>query len=135
MDHSSTAHAETQKLYEKCQQQIQLLQGQLEDEQHLHDECRAQLELQERRANSLNSEVEELKVTLDQAERLRKEAESDLNEAGENVVELTAANTTLNEAKVKLETELAGLHVSAEVVKTLSTFEKLHKCAKADKCF
>ncbi|XP_010777618.1 LOW QUALITY PROTEIN: myosin heavy chain, fast skeletal muscle-like [Notothenia coriiceps] len=113
LSHANRQAAEAQK-------QLRNVQGQLKDAiLHLDDAIRGQEEMKEqvgmveRRNGLMVAEIEELRAALEQTERARKIAEQELVDASERVGLLHSQNTSLMNAKKKLETDF--VQVQGEV--------------------
>ncbi|XP_054026538.1 myosin-3-like [Dryobates pubescens] len=105
----------------EAQKHLHSIQGILKDTQlHLDDALRTQEDLKEQvamvehKANLLQAEVEELKAALEETERSRKVAEQELLDATEHLQQLHAQNTSLFNAKKKLEAEMAQIQTEME---------------------
>merc|ERR1712126_705327 len=73
-----------------------------------------QLGISERRSNALSNELDESRTLLEQADRGRRQAETELGDAHEQLNELNASNASLTLAKRKLEGELQTLHADLD---------------------
>ncbi|XP_073456103.1 myosin-4-like [Aquarana catesbeiana] len=114
LSHANRQAAETQK-------QLRNVQGQLKDVQlHLDDSLRSQENLTEqvavveRRNNLQQAEIEEIRASLEQTERSRKLAEQELLDASERVQLLHTQNTSLINAKKKLDNDMSQLQNEVE---------------------
>ncbi|PIO33951.1 hypothetical protein AB205_0063400, partial [Aquarana catesbeiana] len=114
LSHANRQAAETQK-------QLRNVQGQLKDVQlHLDDSLRSQENLTEqvavveRRNNLQQAEIEEIRAALEQTERSRKLAEQELLDASERVQLLHTQNTSLINAKKKLDNDMSQLQNEVE---------------------
>uniref|UniRef100_A0A8C5BSQ0 Myosin heavy chain, fast skeletal muscle-like n=1 Tax=Gadus morhua TaxID=8049 RepID=A0A8C5BSQ0_GADMO len=128
LSHANRQAAEAQK-------QLRNVQGQLKDAQlHLDDAVRAAEDLKEqaamvdRRNGLMVAEIEELRAALEQTERGRKVAEQELVDASERVGLLHSQNTSLLNAKKKLETDL--VQVQGEVDDTVQEARNAEEKAK-----
>jgi len=65
----------------------------------------------EKRVSLLHGQLEETKAQLEATEKAYKSAHTELNEAVERISELSTANSTLQAAKRKVDTELQTAHV------------------------
>ncbi|KAK8736466.1 hypothetical protein OTU49_005019 [Cherax quadricarinatus] len=110
LEHSSKNNADLQKYIKKIQVDAKDLQVRAEEEQRLASEYREQYSAADRRAKSLNGELEESRTLLEQSDRGRRQAESELSDANEQLGSLAAQNNSLAISKRKLEGELATLH-------------------------
>ena len=90
---------------------INIILIQVEDERRAKDEATEQTSAVERRVTSVQDELEELRSDLESAERARKAADSKLNEANEQITDLTSSVNALNNVKRKLENDVVALQV------------------------
>ncbi|KAK3868076.1 hypothetical protein Pcinc_026511 [Petrolisthes cinctipes] len=109
LDHSNKGYADLQKGYRKLQAEFKDLQVKMEEEQRLASEYRDQFAAAERRANAVAGELEESRTLLEQSDRGRRQAESSLTDANEQVSNLTAQFNTVTVLKRKLEGEYQTL--------------------------
>lgn len=70
----------------------------------------------ERRANALANELDESRTLLEQTDRARREAEKELAEGHESILELEAQADSLSSNRRKLEAELQTLHSDLEEI-------------------
>jgi len=110
LDHSNQSNIELQKNIKKMQGDMKDIQVRVEEEQRLASDYRDQYGIAERRANALNGELEESRTLLEQSDRGRRQAESELADASENLNCMTGQFNNLGLAKRKLEGELQTLH-------------------------
>merc|ERR1712137_292635 len=99
LDHANKANAEAQKSIKRHQQQLKETQSALEEEQRNRDDLREQYGISERRANALQGELEESRTLLEQADRARRQAETELAEAHEQLHDLSAQAASSSAAK------------------------------------
>ncbi|KAK7067548.1 putative TRAFAC class myosin-kinesin ATPase superfamily [Halocaridina rubra] len=114
LDHSNKANSDLQKHIKKLQQEVRDQQSRIEEEQRIASETREQCAIAERRANALNGELEEARTLLEQSDRGRRQAETELADANEQINSVTAQNGSLTMSKRKLEGELQTLHADLE---------------------
>merc|ERR1712126_681334 len=92
-----------------------------------------QLGISERRSNALSNELDESRTLLEQADRGRRQAETELGDAHEQLNELNASNASLTLAKRKLEGELQTLHADLdEMLNEAKNSEEKAKKAMVD---
>jgi len=133
LDHSNKANADLQKQIKKQINDIKDLQMRVEEEQRIASEYRDQFGIAERRANALNGELEESRTLLEQSDRGRRQAESELAEAGETIADLNAQTTSLGVAKRKLEGDVQTLHADLdEMLNEAKNSEEKAKKAMVD---
>ncbi|XP_045127368.1 myosin heavy chain, muscle-like [Portunus trituberculatus] len=133
LDHSTKAYNELQRGYKKLQNEYKDVQAKLEEEQRLASEFREQYAGAERRANQINSELEESRTLLEQSDRGRRQAESNLLEANDQVSDLNAQYGALSVAKKKLEGEYQALQSDIdEMAKEAKNSEEKAKKAMVD---
>merc|ERR1719494_1723586 len=89
LDHSNKANCDLQKHIKKLTMDLKDMQLRVEEEQRCASESREQYGIAERRANALNGELEESRTLLEQSDRGRRQAESELGEANEQLNELS----------------------------------------------
>merc|ERR1711909_252151 len=89
-------------------------QNRVAEQQRIASEYREQYGIAERRANALHGELEESRTLLEQSDRARRQAESDLADAHEQVQNMSSANGLLTVAKRKLEGDLHTLHADLD---------------------
>lgn len=111
LDHSNKGYADLQRGYRKLQAEFKDVQVKMEEEQRLASEYRDQFASAERRANAVSGELEESRTLLEQSDRGRRQAESSLTEANEQLSNFTAQFNTLTVLKRKLEGEYQTLQV------------------------
>merc|ERR1712071_483196 len=108
-------------------------QSALEEEQRNRDDLREQYGISERRANALQGELEESRTLLEQADRARRQAETELAEAHEQLHDLAAQAASSSAAKRKLESELQTLHADLdEMLNEAKNSEEKAKKAMVD---
>ncbi|XP_059351921.1 myosin heavy chain, muscle-like isoform X8 [Daphnia carinata] len=129
LDHSNKANAEAQKSIKRYQQNIKETQSALEEEQRNRDDLREQYGISERRANALQGELEESRTLLEQADRARRQAETELADAHEQLHDLSAQAASSSTLKRKMETELQTLHADLDdmINETKNSEEKAKK--------
>ncbi|NXA76153.1 MYH1B protein, partial [Thryothorus ludovicianus] len=116
LSHANRQAAEAQKNLHSIQGALKDTQIHLDDALRTQDDLKEQVAMVERRANLLQAEIEELRAALEQTERSRKLAEQELLDATERVQLLHTQNTSLFNAKKKLETDIAHLQTEIEDV-------------------
>merc|ERR1711915_1138464 len=114
LDHSNKSNGDISKQIKKVQVEIKDLQDRAMEEQHLASEYREQFGVAERRANALHGELEESRTLLEQSDRGRRQAESDLADVHEQLVDLSNQNASLGVAKRKLEGEMQQMNADLD---------------------
>jgi len=133
LDQANKANAEAQKTIRRYQAEIIETQARLEEEQRLRDDLREQLGTSERRGNALGGELEESRTLLEQADRGRRQAELDLADNQDALVELQANYTAASITKRKLEGEVQSLHADLdEMLQEAKNSEEKAKKAMVD---
>jgi len=84
----------------------------VEDERRAKEEAVEGAAAAERRGAGVLDELEELRSQLETAERARKAADSKLNDAQEQITELSSSVNSLTNVKRKLENDIVALQVS-----------------------
>lgn len=112
LDHSSKAHSDLQKTFKKLQMECKDLELKVEEQHRIASEFRDQYNMAERRGNALQGELEESRSLLEQSDRGRRQAESDLADANDQLNELTSHCGDMSLAKRKVEGEIQTLQVS-----------------------
>merc|ERR1719369_317716 len=113
LSHANRQASEAQKQLRNVQGQLKDAQLALDDATRASDDAKEQVAMVERRNGLMQAEIEELRAALEQTERARKMAEQELVDASERVALLHSQNTSLLNAKKKLETDL--VQVQGEV--------------------
>jgi len=85
---------------------------QVEDERRAKEEAVEGAAAAERRGAGVLDELEELRSQLETAERARKAADSKLNDAQEQITELSSSVNSLTNVKRKHENDIVALQVS-----------------------
>ncbi|NXP05556.1 MYH1B protein, partial [Thinocorus orbignyianus] len=116
LSHANRQAAEAQKHLHSIQGALKDTQLHLDDALGTQENLKEQVAMVERRANLLQAEIEELRAALEQTERSRKVAEQELLDATERVQLLHAQNTSLFNAKKKLETDIAQIQTEMESI-------------------
>ncbi|VTJ58317.1 Hypothetical predicted protein [Marmota monax] len=114
LNHANRMAAEALRNYRNTQGILKDTQLHLDDALRGQEDLKEQLAMVERRANLLQAEIEELRATLEQTERSRKIAEQELLDASERVQLLHTQNTSLINAKKKLETDISQMQGEME---------------------
>uniref|UniRef100_A0A3Q3H1S6 Myosin heavy chain, fast skeletal muscle-like n=1 Tax=Labrus bergylta TaxID=56723 RepID=A0A3Q3H1S6_9LABR len=109
LSHSNRQAAEAQKQLRNIQAHLKEQTIHLDEALRSQEELKEQVAMAERRCSLLQAEVEELRAALEQSERSRKVAEQELTEASERVALLHAQNTSLLNAKRKLDADVSQL--------------------------
>jgi len=114
LDHANKANADLHKHYKKAQEDIKDMDARVKEEQRIASEYHEQYGIAERRANALHGELEESRTLLEQSDRGRRHAETELNDAKEQISSLTSLNSTLGASKRKLDGEMQALQADLE---------------------
>ncbi|ROT72642.1 myosin heavy chain type 1 [Penaeus vannamei] len=114
LDHANKANADLHKHLRKVHDEIKDAEGRVKEEQRHASEYREQYGIAERRFNALHGELEESRTLLEQSDRGRRHAETELNDAREQINNFTNQNTALTASKRKLEGEMATLQADLE---------------------
>ncbi|XP_056406583.1 myosin-4-like [Hyla sarda] len=133
LGHTNRVVAESQKQLKDLQAQLKEAQIQLDDLACANDDLREHLGVVDRRNLLQQTEIEELRKALEQTERVRKVAEQELLDATERVQLLHTQNTSLINAKKKLESDAAQLQSEVEdAIQELRNAEEKAKKAIMD---
>ena len=111
LDHSNKAHSDLQKTFKKLQMDCKDMELKVEEQHRIASEFRDQYSMAERRGNALQGELEDSRSLLEQSDRGRRQAESDLADANEQVNELSAQCSDMSLSKRKVEGEIQTLQV------------------------
>merc|ERR1712054_31343 len=106
LDHSNKAHAEAKKAMKRTHMQLGDVNAAIEEERKIKNEVLEQLGLTDRKANAMSGELEESKALLEAAIRGQRQVEQELVDTREQVSDITANNTSLGNAKRKLENDI-----------------------------
>merc|ERR1712117_927972 len=106
LDHSNKAHAEAKKAMKRTHMQLGDVNAAIEEERKIKTEVLEQLGLTERKCNAMAGELEESKALLDAAIRGQRQVEQELIDTREQVSDICANNTSLANAKRKLENDI-----------------------------
>merc|ERR1712203_44268 len=106
LDHSNKAHAEAKKAMKRTHMQLGDVNAAIEEERKIKTEVLEQLGLTERKCNAMAGELEESKALLDAAIRGQRQFEQELIDTREQVSDICASNTSLANAKRKLENDI-----------------------------
>merc|ERR1719483_173042 len=105
-DHSNKAHAEAKKAMKRTHMQLGDVNAAIEEERKIKNEVLEQLGLTDRKSNAMAGELEESKALLDAAIRGQRQVEQELIDTREQVSDICASNTSLGNAKRKLENDI-----------------------------
>ncbi|ROT72643.1 myosin heavy chain type 3 [Penaeus vannamei] len=114
LDHANKANSDLHKHYRKIQDDVKDMEARVKEEQRLASEYREQYGIAERRFNALHGELEESRTLLEQSDRGRRHAETELNDARDQINNFTNQNGALAATKRKLEGEMQTLHADLE---------------------
>ncbi|XP_047497307.1 myosin heavy chain, muscle-like [Penaeus chinensis] len=114
LDHANKANSDLHKHYRKIQDDVKDMESRVKEEQRLASEYREQYGIAERRFNALHGELEESRTLLEQSDRGRRHAETELNDARDQINNFTNQNGALAATKRKLEGEMQTLHADLE---------------------
>merc|ERR1711902_207719 len=106
LDHSNKAHAEAKKAMKRTHMQLGDVNAAIEEERKIKTEVLEQLGLTERKCNAMAGGLEESKALLDAAIRGQRQVEQELIDTREQVSDICANNTSLANAKRKLENDI-----------------------------
>merc|ERR1711913_221578 len=106
LDHANKAHAEAKKAMKRTHMQLSDVNAAIEEERKIKNEVLEQFGLTERKCNAMGGELEESKALLDAAIRGQRQVEQELIDSREQVVDINASNTSLANAKRKLENDI-----------------------------
>merc|ERR1719450_257921 len=106
LDHANKAHAEAKKAMKRTHMQLGDVNAAIEEERKIKNEVLEQFGLTERKCNAMGGELEESKALLDAAIRGQRQVEQELIDSREQVVDINASNTSLANAKRKLENDI-----------------------------
>lgn len=111
LDHSNKAYSDLQKTYKKMQVEYSDMELRVEEQHRIASEYQEQFGIAERRTNALSAELEESRSLLEQSDRGRRQAETDLNDANEQISNFGSQNASLTAAKRKIESEIQTIQV------------------------
>ncbi|XP_042858718.1 myosin heavy chain, muscle-like [Penaeus japonicus] len=114
LDHANKANSDLHKHLRKVHDEIKDAETRVKEEQRLASEYREQYGIAERRFNALHGELEESRTLLEQSDRGRRHAETELNDAREQINNFTNQNAGLTASKRKLEGEMHTLQADLE---------------------
>merc|ERR1712165_640816 len=106
LDHANKAHAEAKKAMKRTHMQLGDVNAAIEEERKIKNEVIENLGLTDRKVNAMSGELEESKALLDAAIRGQRQVEQELVDTREQVSDITANNTSLGNAKRKLENDI-----------------------------
>merc|ERR1712079_272538 len=106
LDHANKAHAEAKKAMKRTHMQLGDVNAAIEEERKIKNEVLEQLGLTERKSNAMGGELEESKALLDAAIRGQRQVEQELIDSREQVSDIVGSNTSLANAKRKLENDI-----------------------------
>ena len=106
LDHANKAHSEAKKAIKRTHMQLSDVNAAIEEERKIKNEVLEQLGLTERKANAMAGELEESKALLEAAIRGQRQVEQELIDTREQVSDMNGSNTSLANAKRKLENDI-----------------------------
>merc|ERR1712013_377973 len=106
LDHANKAHSEGKKAMKRTHMQLSDVNAAIEEERKIKNEVLENLGLTDRKVNAMNGELEESKALLDAAIRGQRQVEQELIDTREQVTDVGANNTSLGNAKRKLENDI-----------------------------
>merc|ERR1711913_152699 len=106
LDHANKAHSEAKKAIKRTHMQLSDVNSAIEEERKIKNEVLEQVGLSERKSNAMAGELEESKALLDAAIRGQRQVEQELIDTREQVSDINASNTSLANAKRKLENDI-----------------------------
>ncbi|XP_030591647.1 myosin-1B-like isoform X1 [Archocentrus centrarchus] len=114
LGHANRQAAEATKQLRNMQAQLKDTQVHLDEALQRQEDLKQELAIKERRNNLMTAENEELRGALEQSDRSRKLAEQELIEVSERVQLLQSQNTSLMNAKKKMEADLSQVQSEME---------------------
>ncbi|KAK3868077.1 hypothetical protein Pcinc_026512 [Petrolisthes cinctipes] len=114
LDHSNKAYSDLQKTYKKMQVEYGDMELRVEEQHRIASEYHEQYGIAERRTNALTGELEESRSLLEQSDRGRRQAETDLNDANEQISSFGSQITSLTSAKRKIESEIQTIQADLD---------------------
>jgi len=106
LDHANKAHSEAKKAMKRTHMQLSDVNAAIEEERKIKNEVLEGCGLTERKVNAMNGELEESKALLEAAIRGQRTVEQELVDTREQVSDVSASNTSLGNAKRKLENDI-----------------------------
>jgi len=106
LDHANKAHSEGKKAMKRTHMQLSDVNAAIEEERKIKNEVLENLGLTDRKVNAMTGELEESKALLEAAIRGQRQVEQELIDGREQVADVTASNTSLGNAKRKLENDI-----------------------------
>merc|ERR1712117_865878 len=106
LDHANKAHAEAKKAMKRTHMQLGDVNAAIEEERKIKNEVLESLGLTDRKCNAMGGELEESKALLDAAIRGQRQVEQELIDSREQVSDIVGSNTSLANAKRKLENDI-----------------------------
>merc|ERR1712168_1319189 len=106
LDHANKAHAEAKKAMKRTHMRLGDVNAAIEEERKIKNEVLEQLGLTDRKCNAMGGELEESKALLDAAIRGQRQVEQELIDTREQVSDINGNNTSLANAKRKLENDI-----------------------------
>ncbi|CAL4093522.1 unnamed protein product, partial [Meganyctiphanes norvegica] len=133
LDHANKANLDLQKHIKKLHNEVANAHNKVLEQQQIASEFREQYGMAERRGNALHGELEESRTLLEQSDRSRRQAETDLADAQEQVQSMSNSNGHLTTSNRKLEGELQTLHADLdEMLNEAKNSEEKAKKAMVD---
>jgi len=114
IDRSAKANSDLHVHMRKMQEEHREYMDKINQEQKMSSEYREQYGISERRANALHSELDESRTLLEQSDRARRQAETELADASDQVQQLSEHNSSMATAKRALEAEMQTLHADLD---------------------
>merc|ERR1739844_60000 len=106
LNHANKAHAEAKKAMKRTHMQLSDVHGAIEEERKIKNEVLEAYGLTERKVNAMSGELEESKALLEAAVRGQRQVEQELIDTREQVSDINGSNTSLANAKRKLENDI-----------------------------
>ncbi|KAM4692080.1 myosin-1B-like isoform 2-T2 [Rhinophrynus dorsalis] len=133
LGHANRQLAESQKQLKNIQAQLKEEQMQVDELSRANGDLKENLGLAERKTLLQHSEIEEITAALEQTEKARKLAEHELLDTTERVQLLHSQNTSLINAKKRIESDMTQLQAEVEeAVQELRNAEERAKKAISD---
>nr|UEK51607.1 MHC muscle-like protein 2 [Parasacculina yatsui] len=105
---------ESQRVIKRLQDEVREIHGQIIEEERSRAEARDALVLAEKRANSLHGELEESRTLLEQADRGRRQAETELGDVQQQLVDVNGNLSSITLLQHKLDDEVKSLHIDLD---------------------
>merc|ERR1712126_192853 len=128
LDHANKAHSEAKKAIKRTHMQLGDVNAAIEEERKIKNEVLEAYGLTERKVNAMSGELEESKALLEAAIRGQRQVEQELIDTREQVTDMNGSNTSLTNAKRKLENDIHQMQ--ADLDNMLSSCKNSEEKAK-----